>query len=546
MRAAIETAVATVYAGDCIEVLRADENGYDFGLGYGTRRLIPDESIDAVVTDPPYGLSDASPSQIADVLSAWASGDRTAMPKGSGFMGRGWDAFVPPPAVWDECFRVLKPGGHLLAFAGSRTDDLMGISIRLAGFEIRDSIAWLYGSGFPKSLDVSKAIDKRGGNADRAFEIAAAIKEARTSRGISVTSADAMFCGSTTMYSWFEGRPGGVRIPNEFQFAAMVSSWPELAKYADAVKTVPRDETGVHRTGLRTGPSGLGGAGQGKPRADEPSTRAGKTWEGWGTALKPSFEPIVVGRKPLAGTVAQNVLAHGTGALNIDGCRVAGQVPETTRGRNQFGVINDDGWEPSQSGERIEGNPAGRWPSNVVLSHSPLLDEHGEIIGDACADGCVPGCAVAELDAQSGVRRSGVLAAHHARAPKAEGILGAFGSVEGERGYGDEGGASRFYPVFRFEAKAPTSERPRVNGVQHPTVKPVGLMRWLVRLVTRPGGRVLEPFTGSGTTVEAAVLEGMTVVAIERELAYIPLIESRLSKPMQQSLFDDLIGGDAA
>lgn len=141
----------TLYHGDCLDHLRD----------------MPDNSVDAIVTDPPYGLSNTTPDKVADTIVRWASGDREHVPDGRGFMGRPWDAFVPPPAVWDECLRVLKPGGHMLVFAGTRTQDLMGLSIRLAGFELRDSLAWIYGSGFPKSMDVSKAIDKAAG-AERA------------------------------------------------------------------------------------------------------------------------------------------------------------------------------------------------------------------------------------------------------------------------------------------------------------------------------------------------------------------------------------------
>lgn len=482
---AIETDVATVYAGDCIEVLRADENGYDFELGYGTRRLIPDESIDAVVTDPPYGLEfmgrewDGADGFRRSLNAADAGRDnvfgrasRTSPEYRAGHVFQEWcEAWAR------ECLRVLKPGGHLVAFGGARTWHRLAGGVEDAGFEIRDSIAWLYASGFPKSLDVSKAID---------------------------------------------AHLGGKREPDVL----------------------------AEREGVTT--NTVYGKGLGVDIIDRgrAATSEAAAWDGWGTALKPSFEPIVVGRKPLAGTVAQNVLAHGTGALNIDATRV--EVSDSSYARNMSGDRGHATRDDDQNGATDisagggSASDLGRWPSNVVLSHSPLLDEHGEVIGDACADGCVPGCAVAELDSQSGVRSSGFMKAGQARQGQRSVFPSDSGAPVSRDTYGDEGGASRFYPVFRFEAKAPSSERPKVNGVQHPTVKPVGLMRWLVRLVTRPGGRVLEPFTGSGTTVEAAVLEGMTVVASERELAYIPLIESRLSKPMQQSLFDDLLGGDAA
>lgn len=196
-----------------------------------------------------------------------------------------------------------------------------------------------------------------------------------------------------------------------------------------------------------------------------PATDAAREWEGWGTALKPAFEPVVVARKPLSGTVAQTVLTHGTGALNIDACRIEGEPPSKPQPAGVGGVY--DASDAGRSGVMSTPHTAGRWPTNVVLD-------------EEMAD---------ELDRQSGDLKSGTLAAHHARAPKEAGILGAYGSAEGERGYGDTGGASRFFPTFRYEAKAPTSERPKVNGVAHPTVKPVDLCRWLVRLVTPQIGR---------------------------------------------------------
>src|SRR5699024_7545053 len=150
--------------GDCLAVLQA----------------MPDNSVDSIVTDPPYGLSNTGPDNVADTITRWATGERDHIPTGRGFMGQAWDGFVPPPAVWDECLRVLKPGGHMAVFAGSRTQDLMGLSIRLAGFDIRDGIGWIYGSGFPKSMDVSKAIDKAGGNPTAFREFARAYSTAVT------------------------------------------------------------------------------------------------------------------------------------------------------------------------------------------------------------------------------------------------------------------------------------------------------------------------------------------------------------------------------
>ncbi|WP_109543797.1 DNA-methyltransferase [Mycobacteroides abscessus] len=439
----------TLHHGDCLDVLAC----------------LPDNSVDAVVTDPPYGLE---------------------------FMGREWDSFKPSDArirtrvdertngatkstvsvpeayragqpfqrwcnQWaTECLRILKPGGHLLAFGGSRTWHRLSSGIEDAGFEIRDSIAWLYGSGFPKSMDVSKAIDKAAG-VEREV-----IGQRRKLDSYGAQAGNAVYGGG----------------PNH-----------------DGVQTITA-----------------------------PATEAAKRWQGWGTALKPAFEPIVVARKPLAGTVAANVLEHGTGALNIDACRVTttddlngGAYAKTGR-RSVSGSLSPTGMNvPGKVvGKEFE-PPSGRWPTNVILD-----ERQAEV-----------------LDRQTGVLHSGTMHAGTERQPRAGGtIYGADArTFTPADTYGDSGGASRFFPVFRYEAKAPSSERPNADGVEHPTVKPLDLMRWLVRLVTPVGAMVLEPFAGSGTTAEACVLEDRQCIAIEREAEYLPLIVSRLRKPLQQGLF---------
>jgi site-specific DNA-methyltransferase (adenine-specific) len=385
----------TLYYGDCLDVLAQ----------------LPDASVDSVVTDPPYGLD---------------------------FMGKHWDtgAVAFDTAVWGHCLRVLKPGGHLLAFGGTRTWHRLACAVEDAGFEIRDSIAWLYGSGFPKSLNVGKAID-------------------------SITGADR------------EEVSGG-------RVAASL---------------------GNNRT--------LDG---GKANPNYAHTKGTSDWEGWGTALKPAFEPVVVGRKPLSGTVAGNVLAHGVGALNVDGCRV-GSDERTNRGMSSLGVMHDDDWKPRE----VSSTVAGRWPSNVVIDPET-------------AEG---------IDRQSGGTPTGdgALSMKYCEADSGDfGILNDDGWKPKPRmhpNYNDNGGASRFFPTFRYQAKAPTDERPTANGIAHPTVKPLNLMRWLVRLVTPAGGLVLEPFAGSGTTAEACIHEHMRCIAIERESDYLPLIVARLSKPIE-------------
>jgi DNA modification methylase len=396
-----------LHHGDCLDIMAA----------------LPDESIDAVVTDPPYGLA---------------------------FMGRSWDqaGIVFNIDTWKHCLRLLKPGGHLLAFGGTRTSHRLACAIEDAGFEIRDSIAWLYGSGFPKSLDVSKAIDKAAG-AER--EVVGRYKSPEGTTGINSRDDDYGF--------------------------------------------------------------GLGDMSQRLLIA--PATDAAKQWAGWGTALKPSFELVVVARKPIQGTVANNVMAHGTGAINIDTCRVAHNEPpgKPQRGMagREKGQLGGGGTASYRERETDAASPAGRWPTNVVIDDT----------------------AAAEIDEQSG-NRLGFSTQRHL-SPKKPCMFGHGDGADTKPfhdGYDDTGGASRFFPTFRYHPKAPTTERPTAEGIAHPTVKPLDLMRWLVRLVTPPHGLVLDPFAGSGTTAEACIHEHKRCIAIEREQDYLPLITARLCKPM--------------
>lgn len=317
---------------------------------------LPDNSVDSIVTDPPYEL---------------------------GFMGKKWDSsgIAYSVELWSECLRVLKPGGHLLSFGGTRTWHRVAVAIEDAGFEVRDSIAWMYGSGFPKSLNLK---DK---------------------------------------------------------------------------------------------------------------------WTGWGTALKPAFEPIVVARKPLIGTVAANVLKHGTGALNIDGSRIGTSGGTQGAGEGPQGQVFGNGLN-GERGKPVDG--LGRWPANVIL------DEYSAEL----------------LDEQSGILKSGamdsVTKGHDSK------TFNVYGKQQVRRviAKGDSGGASRFF----YCAKA--SKRDRNEGLEgsnfHPTVKPTALMRYLVKLVTPPNGTVLDPFTGSGSTGRAAILEGFDFIGIELTEDYIPIIEGRL------------------
>ncbi|QOP64941.1 DNA methylase [Arthrobacter phage Brynnie] len=419
----------TLYAGDCLEVLRD----------------LPDNSVDSVVTDPPYGLGNTTPALVAETVTAWLGGDREFIPEGRGFMGRPWDAFVPPVAVWDECLRVLKPGGHCLAFSGSRTLDLMTLGLRFAGFDIRDSIMWLYGSGFPKNRDVSDAMAaylagdvREVGAAPEVYEVTRFLKAARDAAGWTNRRIDEHF-GTNGMAGHWTTQGSQPSVPS-------LRQWDELRDLLGFDESTVRPL--VERLCSTERPEDWGqGAGDedflGSLKKNVEYASAG----GWGTALKPAFEPVVVARKPVIGSITANVGNFGTGAFNLAGCRTG-----------------EEG-----------GEVGGRWPANVVLDESQA----------------------AELD-----------------------------RVSNEK-------PAQFFPVFRYEPKAPTSERPRVNGVSHPTVKPLELMRWLCRLVTPPGGVILEPFAGSGTTLEAAALENFRAIGIERQPEYLPLIASRFDKPLE-------------
>ena len=482
--------------GDCLEELKKLE----------------DNSVDAVVTDPPYGLSNTKPAQVADVLKAWVTGDTVSVPaKRGGFMGKDWDSFVPPPAVWEECMRVLKPGGHMAVFAGARTQDLMGLSIRLAGFEIRDTLGWITGSGFPKSMDISKAIDK--------------------TKKISIHKR----CGTQVSTDEKDITPLGDDGESSGYSAACLKCDEDLFPFE--IEQVSASEV---REVVGSGSAGAGfnpvkGFGSGVTTLGDkvssqtwdvtvPATSEAQRWDGWGTALKPAIEPIILARKPLDGTVASNVLAHGVGGLNIDACRVPSDAPIPSHHGTSgaagvtMGKYRDyvPGSETAASVENVQ--TAGRFPANV------LLDEH----------------AAKEMDKQSGIT-AGTKPSRNVDygAHKQNGVNEVYGaglnsSTPNIAPYADSGGASRFFPVFKYQAKAPKKERPvieREDGskIQHPTVKPVALMEWLVSLIVPPGGVVLDPFAGSGTTLQAAINKGFQPIGIEQDADYIKLIEQRLA-----------------
>lgn len=329
---------------------------------------LEDNSVDSIVTDPPYGLS---------------------------FMNKKWDHQVPSVEIWKECLRVLKPGGYLLSFAGTRTQHRMACNIEDAGFEIRDMIAWVYGTGFPKSMDVSKAIYKANG------------------------------------------------------------------------------------------------------------TAAAHQWQGWGTALKPALEPVTVARKPLIATVAANVLTHGTGALNIDGCRIGNtrRVPASlskNKNPNGFGPTTGKGGTEKDLDSNI-----GRWPANLIHDGS---DEVVSLFPDS--NGC--GGSVPR------VKITGY----------GNGVVGTGESqyIGGERIPFESGSGS----AARFFYCAKSSKKDRGECNTHPTVKPTELMRYLCRLITPKDGIVLDPFMGSGSTGKAAVLEGFNFIGVEMENEYFNIAKERI------------------
>lgn len=455
--------------------------------------IFADCSVDSIVTDPPYEL---------------------------GFMGKGWDrsGIAYDVSVWRECLRVLKPGGHLLAFGGSRTYHRLACAIEDAGFEIRDDIdfwydanplfaafydslsdeqkemlhasagaphlSWVYGSGFPKSLDVSKAIDTAAG----------AEREIIGMRPIAYADSD---CWS---------------IPNRNS-----------------------DATCHNPSSYNRG----GNVNAGSRPVSAPVTDAAKQWNGWGTALKPAHEPIVLARKPLIGTVAENILQHGTGGLNIDGCRIeTGDVLIAGSNNRSNGVINfgmkDDPETQTQS-------PLGRWPANVIHDGSDEV-----LVG------------FPDTESGSGLRR-----------PNATERVNTYCAGRGAHDYqrdGDSGSAARFFYCAKAAQKdrnegledlpiqsagavtdrkdgsaglnSPRAGAGRTNGSRnnHPTVKPTELMRYLSRLITPPGGLVLDPFCGSGSTGKAAMLEGFKFVGIELNADYCQLAQRRIEAVTRQGL----------
>ena len=428
--------------------------------------------VQSIVTDPPYHLTSIVRRFGADGAAPAKVGATGAYARASaGFMGKKWDGgdIAFQPETWRLCWELLPPGGHLLAFSGTRTYHRMVCAIEDAGFEIRDTIAWLYGSGFPKSHNVSKGIDKL----QRRNFVQAAIDLGVELPGRSVDD-------------WTKEN----HAPSDKWWETFKASLPR-----ETWEAIERRAVGVATSGA-TGwfVSGVG-------NVTTSATPEAAEWEGWGTALKPALEPICLARKPLVGTVAANVQAHGTGALNIDGCRIEArdsQLAEKYASVNGNSTARKNSIYGGDSRARAGAEPhaAGRWPANVAHDGS-------EEVVAAFPDGRSAGLYPSES------RGTGNGTTYASKKP--QGAL-----------YADLGTAARFF----YSAKADAGDR---LGSKHPTVKPVDLMRWLVRLITPPGGTVLDPFAGSGTTGMACLAEGFDCILVEREAEYIADIKRRIA-----------------
>lgn len=466
-----------LHLGNCLDVLKTLE----------------DNSVDSIVTDPPYGLS-----------AARNSGKTS---KG-GFMGKKWDYDVPSVEIWQECLRVLKHGGHLLAFSGTRTYHRMVVNIEDAGFEVRDCIQWLYGSGFPKSHNISKAIDKAAGEEREVI----GLNPHQIGRRTDNTSGS--IAGSLG-----EGYSGEV-------------------------------------------------VGQRQSYITKPATPEAAQWEGWGTALKPANEPICLARKPLIGTVVENVLEHGTGALNINDCRIGDEIIKISQG-DGFGsssTLYGVGVNPNKGSEN-----KGRWPSNVIMDEEAgaILDEQAPSVGNM-------------MNATRKKTTTGGTGNAWTTSSKNEGDSNGF--------YDGLGGASRFFYCAKtsqaernagcdnlpnHDAKAaygnrvcstcgkhelqsdmnrrcvcdkPTWDSGRLKPVKnlHPTVKPLSLMTYLCRLVTPPNGTVLDPFMGSGSTGIAACMENFDFIGIDMEEEYVEIARHRIAHWSNYKLDDLEVGKETS
>lgn len=451
-----------LHHGDCLAILPTLE----------------DCSVDAIVTDPPAGIA---------------------------FMGKAWDRDKGGKTEWIDwmfevalqCRRVIKPGGHALVWAIPRTSHWTGSAWEDAGWQVRDKIYHVFGSGFPKSLDVSKAIDKGSGeNRDRQLAFTAWMR----STGITADQINEATQSSMASHYLTDKSQPAIATADLFDKLR-----PYLPEVPEEIERLVCERTGLEWTAFKRRPVVGKGSGAISTRKDlrvdngtvwgaksstfdltAPATPEAKQWAGWGTALKPAAEEWWLFRKPLEGTVAANVLKHGTGAINVDGCRVGSDGGTT---RSEQAPYGESGW---RTGHKIEEVNAGRWPANFTHDGS---DEVTALLGDAARFFYSP------------------------KASKADRDEGCDGLEAREAGIKNDSGRG-------FSESDPMAKIMRSN--HHPTVKPVDLMTYLCRLITPPGGTILDPFAGSGSTGKAAIIEDFKFIGIEREAEYIEIAKARL------------------
>jgi len=448
---------------------------------------LPDNSVDSIVTDSPYEL---------------------------GFMGKKWDrsGIAYDPAVWTQCLRVLKPGGYLLSFGGTRTYHRMVCAIEDAGFEIRDEVLWIYSTGFPKSLDISKAIDRLAPRVGMFDAFATHFLERLSASALSQKDVAAYFPSRTggltgCVWNW----ANGANVPTLKQWQVLQ---PLLGLSPEWLPLIERVEAEREVVGRREVPIGHAFAGPvyGGDSSSKgvdvtiPSTPAAKQWQGWGTALKPAHEPICLARKPLEGTVAANALKYGVGGLNIDGCRVGVDDgdsnirvnPTKSNGLNSCFGIGDVSYARGPA-------VLGRFPANLITDGSEE---------------------VVKMFPQTGASRAN-LVDDERRNESGATWIGFGGRRDPSNSHNDFGGsAARFF----YSAKASPQDRNEGLDVRngHPTVKPVDLMCYLCRLITPKGGTVLDPFMGSGSTGKAAQMEGFNFIGIELDPEYFKIAKARI------------------
>jgi len=486
------------------------KENYSLYLGDNIQWLktLPSDSVDSVVTDPPYGLTSiVKRFGKSNSKDAQYGTDGVFKRSSKGFMGKEWDADVPSVEFWEEVYRILKPGGHILSFGGTRTYHRMATAIEDAGFEIRDQLQWLFFTGFPKSHNIGKAIDKRT-DWSQYDNFKKMLKKRREELGLSQLKAyikckfpSKTFGGN----SWFENG----KIPSKKDYLLIKEGLLLDDKFDALFEEVQRELVEVKKNSDSKGTIRFTGYGDWKV------TKGNSEWEKWGTALKPANEPICLARKPLSErTIAENVLRHGTGGINIDDCRIPFDMtdlnPSTNplyRHQNDYkmplkGVKGDSPVNFTSSNN----NPSelGRFPSNVLIDESI-----GEI-----------------LDEQGGIKNQG-----HWSTTNTNGF-GEFGGGKSTYyGTGEKDkskiGASKFFYVPKPSKKEKSMGLDQTSN-SHPTVKPITLISYLVRLITPPGGTVLDPYMGSGSGGISTLLEGFKFIGMDQDPEYFEIAKERI------------------